>query len=147
MTARLPNERIATLAAQATAADKRIAELEAELYSALEGLRVLENQNLSLQTSLDLIVSENLRLSSSLTESDATVDKARFQIEKIKTVLSAAEDERKKLTAEIDAGNEEPELPRNSLLGEDRQFQDLEHLGSRSIENSTRALLHATITF
>lgn len=147
MMATLPNERREPLAVQAEATDRRIGELEAELDSAREKLAILENQNLSLQTSLDLIARENLRLSHRLTESNATVDKARLQIERIKTVLRAAEAERKILVAERDPSNKGPQSPQNWVVPKEHQIRAIEQLGSKPIENCTQKLLAGTITF
>ena len=142
--ARLPNERREPLAVQAEATDWRIAKLEDELSSANEKLAILENQNHSLQTSLDLIVSENLRLSRCLTESEARVDKARSQIDRIRTVLKAAEAERRMLRAKIDARNEGPELLPGRLAAKEHQIQEI---CSKPIGNSTQTLLASTIKF
>ena len=147
MMAESPSERRETLAVQAEATDRRIAVLETELESARETLAILQNQNLSLQTSLDLFANENSRLSRHLTESIATVDKARFQIERIKAVLRAAEAERKILAAEIEASNKEPKPAQNWVMPKERQIRAIEQLCSEPIENCTQILLAGTITF
>jgi chromosome segregation ATPase len=98
------NARRDTLAARAArAAEKRIAELEGDLGSEREQLVLLENENHSLQSSLELTVSENSRLSCRLTESDAAGDRARSQLEQMKTTLTSVEAERNRLAA---AGHE-----------------------------------------
>ena len=147
MMAGLPNERRETLAVQAEATDWRILELQTELESAREKLTILENQNLSLQTSLDLIVHENSRLSRHLIESKATVDKARFQIERIKAVLRTAEAKRKILAAEMDASNKGPKPPQNWVMPKEYHIRAIEQLCSEPIENCTQILLAGTITF
>lgn len=141
--ARILNERLNQLAW--LAADKWIAELESELGSAREELLVWENNNHSLQTSLEMIAGENSRLFRRLAESDVVVDKVRSQIAQLKTVLRAAEAERNKLAAVVNAANKKPVL-QNSLQAKDRQVQELEHSRSKLIENATEMLLAGTIT-
>jgi len=133
-----------TLTVKAEATDWRIAKLEDELSSARERLVILENQNHSLQKSLDLMISESLRLSRALSESEATLDKARSQIDRIRTVLKAAEAERRMLAAKIDARNEGPELLTGRFAAKEHQIQEI---CSKPIGNSAQTLLASTIKF
>jgi hypothetical protein len=103
---------------EAAAAVRRV--LEGELRAAREGLLQSQNENRSVRASLDLVVSDNSRLFRRVTDSDNAADRARCQLEQIKTALTitltkaqveynnlvaAANEEKKKRQAEIDAVN------------------------------------------
>jgi septal ring factor EnvC (AmiA/AmiB activator) len=136
MTARPPNERIAT---RSTAAlDVRVAELEDELFSTLEDLVILKNENQSLQASLDLIVAENVRLSRCFAESDTELRKVRSQIERLKAVLGAAERGRNEPAVATAVVDEEPKSKR---------FNRLEPMAPKPPGASAEKLLSRTITF
>jgi len=62
-----------------------------------------------------LILGENLRLSACVTRSDVAIDAARSQVEAVKTALAAAEGERDKLAAELDAANQRHLIEANAL--------------------------------
>jgi chromosome segregation ATPase len=113
--ARVLNDHTEMLSVRFAAADKRSAGLEGEIASAREAHVLHENENHSLQTSLDQIVGENSRLARRLTESEASLDKARLQLEQIKTALTAVEAERNKLTAAVDEANEKRHTETNTL--------------------------------
>jgi hypothetical protein len=94
-----------------------------------------------------LIAHENSRLSRHLIESKATVDKARFQIERIKAVLRAAEAKRKILATEMDASTKGPKPPQNWVMPKEYHSRAIEQLCSEPIEDCTQILLAGTITF
>ncbi len=77
------------------AAELRAVELECELATAREGLVHRDNAILSLEKSLDLNAAENLRLAEQLAESSVAAEKARAQLERTRSLLSAAQAERK----------------------------------------------------
>lgn len=113
--ARIFKEHKEKLTYHAAAADKRVAELEDELGSARERLVLQEKETRSLQSSLDQMGGENAQLSRRLTESEASLNKAQFQIEQMKVALATAETERNRLTAEVDEANERRHAETNSL--------------------------------
>ena len=76
------------------AAEQRAIELEGELCSAREGLAHRDNAISSLEKSLDLNSAESTRLASELAESAAAADRARAQLERTRSALSAAQGER-----------------------------------------------------
>jgi len=77
------------------AAEQRAVDLECELASAREGLVHRDNAILSLEKSLDLNAAESARLAEQLAESSAAAEKARAQFERTRSLLSAAQTERK----------------------------------------------------
>ncbi len=92
------NSRLARCLTQsAPVADTRMAELEAELGSARERIVLLENENRPLQASL------------------ATADKARSQLEHMKTALIVAEAELNKLVFSVNGTNEKRLTEINTL--------------------------------
>jgi chromosome segregation ATPase len=107
--AKMLNERVRKLAAEATAKDKRIAELEDHLLSAREDLARSDNENHSLQASLDLTLGESARLSGRVWDTGVEADALKAQLESAKSALRAVEAERDRLTA---AAQEAKELRR-----------------------------------
>lgn len=97
--AKMLNERVRKLTAEATTKDKQIAELEAQLDAAREDLAHRENENRSLQTSLDLSVVEAARLSGRLWDSGIASDTLRGRLDTLKAALLASEAERDRLKA------------------------------------------------
>ena len=125
-------ETLAARAARAAAADKRIAELEGDLGSAREQLDLRDNENHSLQSSLDLIVSENSRLSGRLTESDAAGNRARSELEQIKTTLASVEAECKKLAAAGDEARSKLQQTKAALATADAERKKLAAAGDEA---------------
>ena len=76
------------------AAEQRAIELEGELCSAREGMAHRDNAISSLEKSLDLNSAESTQLASELAESAAAADRARAQLERTRSALSAAQGER-----------------------------------------------------
>jgi chromosome segregation ATPase len=104
--AKMLNERVRKLVADATAKDKQLAGLEDELLLTREDLAHRENENRSLQTSLDLITSENARLSGRIRESTVETEALRSRLENSKTTLFAAEAERDRLAVALREGSD-----------------------------------------
>jgi chromosome segregation ATPase len=77
------------------AAEQRAVELEFELATVREGLAHRDNEILSLEKSLDLNAAESARLAEQLAESSTAAEKARAQLERTRSLLSAAQTERK----------------------------------------------------
>jgi len=125
-------ETLAARAARAAAADKRIAELEGDLGSARERLDLRENENQSLQSSLDLIVSENSRLSGRLTESEAAGNRARSELEQIKTTLASVEAECKKLAAAGEEARSKLQQTKAALATADAERKKLAAAGDEA---------------
>jgi chromosome segregation ATPase len=101
-----------------TETDALNADLEAASSRAVaaEALLVEARQNLIARAEENTrILGENLRLSSCLTRRDIAIDAARSQVEAVKTALTAAETERDKLAAELDAANQRHLIEANAL--------------------------------
>jgi len=113
--ARVLNDHKDALTERLAGADKRAGDLEGELASLRETLVLRENENRSLQSSLDQIVGENSRLSRRVTEGEAAGDKARSQLEALKTQHAAIEAERDKLVAAVDEANEKRQTEGSAL--------------------------------
>jgi hypothetical protein len=116
------------------AADQEIVEPEDELGSAREEIVHWKNKNCSLQKSLDLLADENYRLACCLTERDAALeasltagDEARPRLEQMKTALTAAEAELKKLVFALSETNENRQTEINTL------YIRLEAMSSRAV--------------
>jgi crescentin len=158
-TTRMLTDHKQSLSDHAAASDKRIAELEGAIGSAREKLVLWEDENRSLQASLDQIVGENSRLSRRLTESEAALEKARLQLEQMKTALNTAESDRSKLGTAIDEANDRRQVETNTLstrleamssrtLAAEKLLAEVrQSLLSRTEENSAaeRKVVEATI--
>jgi chromosome segregation ATPase len=113
--AKMLNERIRKLVAEATAKDKQLAGLEDELLLTREDLAYRENENRSLQTSFDLVTGENARLSGRHSETTVEAEALRSRLENSKTMLLAAEAERDRLAVAIREGNDLHRIESDSL--------------------------------
>jgi chromosome segregation ATPase len=145
--AKMLNERIRKLAAEATAKDKRIAELEAQLHAAREDFAHSDNENRSLQASLDLTLGESARLSGRVWDSGVETDALKAQVESAKSTLRAFEAERDRLTvavreatelrrAETDFLNSQIEaMASRAATAEDMLAQERRSLVARTEEN------------
>jgi Crescentin protein len=112
---RPPIQLVKMQAEQATPADERVVELEGELGAERDELAFWENENHSLQTSLDLLGNENSRLSQRLAECDSEIDKARSQLEQMKTALIVAEAERSRPASASDEADAKRQTETNTL--------------------------------
>jgi chromosome segregation ATPase len=104
--AKMLNERIRKLVAEAAAKDKRLAELEDGLRLTREDLAHRDHESNSLQTSLDLVTTENARLSVRLDERAVDAEVLSARLENSRTALLAAEAERDRLAIALHEGND-----------------------------------------
>lgn len=115
------------------AAEQRAVDLECELAGAREGLVHRDNAILSLEKSLDLNAAESARLAEQLAESSAAAEKARAQLERTRSLLSAAQTERKQanekrqaetaeLTAQLEAALARAAAAENQLAEAQQNF-------------------------
>lgn len=95
-----------SLADRVAAANKQIIEMEAAIASMEEKLVLVSDENRLLQASVKQVVSENSSLSRRLTESAASLQKARLEVKQTKSALDVAEAEYAKLTAVVDEAND-----------------------------------------
>ena len=83
-------DKLKTLTARNALAERKIAELTMDLNVAEETLAFQQNENNSLLTSLDLMASESARQSQCLKETEAAVQEARTELEKLRAEFEAA---------------------------------------------------------
>jgi len=138
------------------AAEQRAVELECELATAREGLVHRDNAILSLEKSLDLNAAESGRLAEQLAESSAAAEKSRAQLERTRSLLSAAQTERKEanekrqaetaqLTAQLEAALARAAAAENQLAEAQQNFLVMNFHNSaaekrnESLENSLQA--------
>jgi golgin subfamily B member 1 len=123
------------------AASSRAVAAETLLAEARRGLIARAEDNNS-------ILGENLRLSGCLAKSDTAIDTAWSQVEKVRAALTAAEGERDKLVAELDAANQNhlaetkamairlETMSTRALAAEKQLAEARERLAARAEENS-----------
>jgi chromosome segregation ATPase len=104
--AKMLNERIRKLVAEAAVKDKRLAELEDGLRLTRDDLAHRDHESNSLQTSLDLVAIENARLSARLDERAVDAEVLSARLENSKTALLAAEVERDRLAVALRETND-----------------------------------------
>jgi septal ring factor EnvC (AmiA/AmiB activator) len=138
------------------AAEQRTAELEGELSAAREGLAHRDNAIASLEKSLDLNAAESARLAEELAESAAAAERARAQLERTRSALSAVQAERKEaneqrqsetaqLAAQLEAALARAASAENQLAEAQQNILVLNFHNSaaeksaESLENSLRA--------
>jgi chromosome segregation ATPase len=148
--AKMLNERVRKLSAEAAAKNKQITELEVQLLAAREDLAHRENENRSLQTSLDLSVVEGARLSGRLWDSGVESDTLRVRLETLKATLLASEVERDRLKAamqqaaelhkaELDAVNSQIEVMVAQIAAAEAALLDTRKDLAARTEESTAA--------
>lgn len=148
-----------TLTARAlrtAAAEQRAVQLECELATAREGLVHRDNAILSLEKSLDLNAAESARLAEQFADSTAAAEKARAQLERTRSLLSAAQTERKQanekrqaetaqLTAQLEAALARAAAAENQIAEAQQNFLVMNFHNSaaekrnESLENSLHA--------
>jgi chromosome segregation ATPase len=111
--AKMLNERIRKLVAEAAAKDKRLAELDdglrltrEDLAQRDQDLAQRDNQTRSLQASLDLVTAENASLSARVNERAVDAEVLSAQLQNSKTALLAAEAERDQSAVALREGND-----------------------------------------
>lgn len=148
-----------TLTARAlrtAAAEQRAVQLECELATAREGLVHRDNAILSLEKSLDLNAAESARLAEQFADSTAAAEKVRAQLERTRSLLSAAQTERKQanekrqaetaqLTAQLEAALARAAAAENQIAEAQQNFLVMNFHNSaaekrnESLENSLHA--------
>ena len=108
-------ERIDSLAARATEADKCYAELQDELNVAREEILFQQNDKYSLQASSDALAKEKAHLVHRLADCEAAVKKVHSQIEQAKKALNAAQLARKDLTAALQEARQKHQIESDAL--------------------------------